>query len=100
MKLGILVNTKDYLSEIVGIVRSASARGHEVNLFAMDEGTRLLEKQTYTALAGLAGVQMSYCDHSAQELGVNTNGLDPSITRSSQYSNAEMNHYADKVLVL
>lgn len=100
MKLGILVNTKDFLQEIVGVVKAASARGHEVRLFSMDEGTKLLEAQEYTSLVDLPGVIMSYCDHSAQELNVNTDGLNSAIDRSSQYSNAEMNHYSDKVLVL
>lgn len=100
MKLGILVNTHDHLAEIVGIVRAATAKGHEVNLFAMDEGTRLLEEKEYTSLVELPGVVMSYCDHSTKELKVNTEGLSPSIDRSSQYSNAQMNHYSDKVLVL
>lgn len=100
MKLGILVNTKEHGATIAGIVRSATAKGHEVYLFAMDEGTRLLEEQAYISLIDLGGVTMSYCDHSAKELNVNTEGLNPSIDRSSQYSNAEMNHNADKVLVL
>ena len=100
MKLGILVNTKDHGAAIAGIVRSATKKGHEVRLFAMDEGTRLLEEQVYVSLVELPGVIMSYCEHSAKELNINTAGLNPSIDRSSQYSNAEMNHYSDKVLVL
>jgi len=100
MKLGILVNTKEHLAAINGITRSAAARGHQIVIFAMDEGTCLLEDEGYTALALLPEVAMSYCDHSAQELQVNTEGLHASILRSSQYSNAEMNHNADKVLVL
>ena len=100
MKLGILVNTNDHLAAIAGIVRAAVAKDHQIIIFAMDEGTRLLEESDYVSLAGLQGVSMSYCDHSTQELNVNTKDLDPSIERSSQYSNAEMNHYSDKVLVL
>ena len=100
MRLGILVNTDNHLENIVGIVRAATSKGHDVNLFAMDEGTKLLEEKDYVALVELPGVLMSYCDHSAQELHVNTDGLNPTIERSSQYSNAEMNHHSDKVLVL
>jgi predicted peroxiredoxin len=100
MKLGILVNTSDHLAAINGIVKSATAKEHEVYIFAMDEGTRLLEAPEYVSLVELPGVVMSYCDHSAQELNVNTEGLSSAIERSSQYSNAEMNHYSDKVLVL
>lgn len=100
MKLGILVNTNDHLSAITGVTRAAVDKGHQVTIFSMDEGTRLLESLDYTSLAELQGVSMSYCEHSALELTVNTDGLTDSIERSSQYSNAAMNHNADKVLVL
>ncbi len=100
MKLGILVNSKNHLESITGIVRVAAARGNQVTLFAMDEGTRLLEEADYVALAGLEGVSMSYCEHSAVELSVNTGGLSDAVESSSQYSNAAMNHDVDKVLVL
>lgn len=100
MKIGILVNTNDHLNTIVGIVNSAVEKGHSVNLFAMDKGTKLLEEQDYVSLVKLPGVLMSYCDHSAKELHVNTDDLGSEIERSSQYSNAGMNHNSDKVLVL
>jgi len=100
MKLGILVNSKKHLPAITGIVRVAAARGNRITLFAMDEGTRLLEEADYVALADLEGVSMSFCEHSAVELSVNTGGLSDAIESSSQYSNAAMNHDADKVLVL
>jgi hypothetical protein len=100
MKLGILVNTNDHLPAIVGIVRSATRKGHEVNLFAMDDGTRLLEEKPFVSLIEMPGVFMSYCDHSVQELNVKTEGLSSSIERSSQFSNAQMNHTSDKVLVM
>ena len=100
MKLGILVNTNDHLSAITGITRAAAAKGHQVTIFSMDEGTRFLEAPEYVSLSELQGVSMSYCEHSALELTVNTVGLTDSIERSSQYSNAAMNHNADKVLVL
>ena len=100
MKLGILVNTNDHLSAITGVTRAAVDKGHQVTIFSMDEGTRLLEAPEYVSLSELQGVSMSYCEHSALELTVNTAGLTDSIERSSQYSNAAMNHNADKVLVL
>ncbi|MHB8809659.1 MAG: hypothetical protein ACYC9M_06560 [Desulfobulbaceae bacterium] len=100
MELGILVNTKDHLTAVTGLVRSACAKGHGVTLFVMDEGTKLLEETQFTALADLPGVAMRYCDHSARELEVNTGEIAPVIERSSQYSNAAMNHHADRVIVL
>jgi hypothetical protein len=89
MKLGILVNTAQNLPLLNGITKAAIARGHEIIIFAMEE-----------ELSGLAGVQASFCDHSAKELGVDTSGLPASIIAGSQYNNANMNHQADKVLVM
>ncbi|MBU0480534.1 MAG: DsrE family protein [Proteobacteria bacterium] len=100
MKLGILVNTDKCFQALSGITRAASDKGHEVTIFAMDEGTRLLEDPECLSLSGLARVSMSYCDHSAIELGVNKEGVPEAIERSSQYNNAAMNHNADKVIVL
>jgi predicted peroxiredoxin len=100
MKLGILINTDKHLAEITGLTRAASDKGHEVTIFAMDDGTRLLEEADYVALAGLANVKISYCDHSAIELAVKKEGLPEEIERSSQYNNAAMIHNADKVIVL
>lgn len=100
MKLGILVNTDRHLAEVAGITRAASAKGHDVIIFAMDAGTKLLEEATYVALAELPQVTSSYCDHSAKELAVNTASLGAAVERSSQYNNAAMLHNADKVIVL
>lgn len=100
MKLGILVNSDQHGEQVVGLTRAAISSGHQVTIFAMDEGVRLLTDPAITALAALDGVSMSFCDHSSQELGVETNDLSGLIERSSQYNNAAMNHTADKVLVL
>jgi hypothetical protein len=100
MKLGILVNTDNHLAEVTGITRAASDKGLEVIIFAMDNGTRLLEAADYVALADLPNVTISYCDHSAKDLAVKTEGLTAAIERSSQYNNAVMSHRADKVIVL
>ncbi len=100
MKLGILVNTDKHLDDIIGITKSAVSKGHEVILFAMDDGTKLLENPSYTGLHSMEGVSMSFCDHSAQGLGVKTDGVPEGIVCGSQYNNAAMNHDADRVIVL
>jgi predicted peroxiredoxin len=100
MKLGILVNTAKHLDDVIGICRAALARNHQVIIFAMDEGTRLMENDAFVSLAGLEGVSLSLCDHSAGLLGVNTAGLPPKIVCASQLNNALMNHSADRVIVL
>ncbi len=100
MKLGMLINTARHPDEIAAICRAALAKGHQVNIFAMDEGTRLLENDAFVALAALEGVSMSLCDHSAKMFGARTEGLPPKIVCASQLNNAMMNHDADRVIVL
>lgn len=100
MKLGMLVNTSRHLDHVVGICRAALAKNHEVIIFAMDDGTRLLEDATFVALAQHEGVTMSLCEHSAQMVGAKIEGLPPQIVCASQLNNAMMNHNADRVVVL
>ncbi len=61
---------------------------------------RVFEQPFFTGLTSLPGVAMSFCDHSAQRLGVKTEGTPKTVTRGSQYNNAVMAHNADKVIVL
>ena len=100
MKLGILVNTANYLDQLSGLTRAAVSQGHQVIIFVMDEGTKLLPEPAFVELSGLQGVEASFCDHSAKELGVDTSSVPDRIIAGSQYNNASMNHQADKVLVL
>lgn len=100
MKLGILANTDKNIEAVIEITRAALAKGHEVAIFTMDEGTRLLENPSYSGLCKLKGVNMSFCDYSAKTFGVRTEGLPQEIVCGSQYNNAEMNHNSDKVIVL
>lgn len=100
MKLGILVNTARHQEAVKGIAEAAVAQGHEIIIFAMDEGTKLLENKQFTDLHKMAGVELSFCDHSAHEYAVNTAALPKNITAGSQFNNATMNKQADKVIVL
>ncbi|MDX1763059.1 MAG: DsrE family protein [bacterium] len=100
MKLGILVNTNKHVEHVVGITAAARSKGHEVIIFAMDEGTRLLHDPAYVALTELDGVTMSFCKHSADHLKLETNEVPETIASGSQYQNAVMNHESDKVIIL
>lgn len=100
MKLGILVNTDKHLDAIAGITKSALSKGHTVSIFNMDEGTKLLSNPSFTALCKTQGVTMSFCDHSAKHINVSTEGLPGEIACGSQFDNANMNHDADRVIVL
>jgi len=100
MKPGILVNSTGNLDDVIGITKAALSKGHEVIIFTMYEGIRLLENEEYSSLSGLNGVQMSFCDHNAGKLGLKKEGLPEEIVCGSQYNNAVMHHNADKVIVL
>lgn len=100
MKLGIMVNTNKHLEDILGITKSAISKGHEVTLFSMDDGTKLLDNPSFTDLSNTKGVKMSFCDYSAKGLVVSTEGIPKEIACGSQYDNATMSHESDKVIIL
>lgn len=100
MKLGILVNTDKYPDAVRGITEAALSKGHEVGIFVMDAGTLLLNHPSLKELSQRQRIVMSFCEHSAQGLGVSFDALPASIIRGSQYDNATMLHEADKVIVL
>jgi hypothetical protein len=100
MKLGILVNTEDHRDDIIGIVKAAIERGHEVVVFTMDVGTKLFGYPEYSGLCKLKGVTMSFCDHNAKMFAAaETDGTPDEISCGSQFDNAAMQHECDKVLV-
>lgn len=100
VKLGILVNTAKHLDDVIGLTEAAIAKGREVVIFAMDEGTRLLDQGPFASLACVAGVTMSVCEHSAKAHGVSIERLAPQIRCGSQLNNAMMVHAADRVVIL
>lgn len=100
MKLGILITTDRHLKHILGISRAASAKGHEVAIFAMSEGTKLLADSEFIRLSELDNTTMSLCSHSATEFGVDTTGVPKEIIIGSQFNNAMMSNQSDKIIVL
>lgn len=99
MKLGILVNTEKHPDHVIGMVKAALSRGHEITIFVMDTGTILLNNHAFSELCLLHGVSMSFCDLSAHKGGVLTEGLPAEIQCGSQYNNAVMVNESDRVLV-
>lgn len=100
MKLGIFVNTNRHAAHVLGIVKAAVSKGHEVVLFNMDDGTKLLGDAGFTALCKMKGVTMSFCDHSAKGLNVSTEGIPAEVVCGSQYNNAVMVNESDRIIVL
>lgn len=100
MKLAIHVNTDKHLEHVIGIVNAAVAKGHEVIIFNMDDGTKLIGTPEFREFCKTKGVSLSFCDHSAKGLDVSTEGLPEEMVCGSQYNNAVMVHDADRVIVL
>ncbi len=100
MKLGILVNTDRHADDLVGLTKAALSKGHQVIVFFMDEGVRLLTSPNVTGLCEDPKVNMSYCDYTTQKNGISKEGICEKIICGSQYNNAMMNHEADRVIVL
>ncbi len=94
------MNSNSYPQTLVGLTRSSIAMGHDVTIFAMDDGVKLLENKDCVLLAELEGVHISYCEHSVQLLKVQTVDVSEKIKSSSQYDNAAMNNQADKMIIL
>ena len=100
MKLGILVNTARHPGHVVGIAKAALSKGHEVIIFNMDEGTKLLGDSVFHELCGMAGVKMSFCDYNAKLFNAPKESIPDEIVCGSQLNNAEMMHEADRVIIL
>jgi predicted peroxiredoxin len=100
MKLGILLNTDNYRDAVIGIADAAVARGDEITFFIMDDGLKLLSDTAITALCKNEKINMSFCEHSAKIMNMNTDGVPEEIISSSQLNNAIMNNESDKVIVL
>jgi hypothetical protein len=100
MKLGIHIKTDRHLEQVMGIVNAATSKGHEVMIFTMAGGERLLENPRYSDLCKNPKVKMSYCDHDATHMGVKKEMIPAEIACGSQFNNALMVNDADRVIVL
>lgn len=100
MKLGIHIKTDRHLEHVVGIVNAAASKGHEVMIFTMAGGEKLLENQKFTDLCKNPKVTMSYCDHDATHMGIRKETIPAEIACGSQFNNAVMVDKADRVIVL
>jgi len=101
MKIGIFLNTDKNLDAVIGITKAAVSKGHEVNIFGMDDGTKLFtQRSALMGLCGMKGVNLAFCDHSAKHMQVDSTGIPAEVVCGSQYNNAVMNHESDRVIIL
>ena len=100
MKLGILVNTDRHEHDIVGIAKAALSKGHEVIVFVMDSGVKLLSSPNIKDLCDNPAISISYCDYTTEKNGISKKKFCDKMICGSQYNNATMNREADRVIVL
>ena len=100
MKLGILVNTDRNTKSLAGLTKAAVSKGHEVVLFLMDEGVKLLQKAPIANLLKTREVTLTFCQYSADVIGVTANGIFREAVSGSQYDNACMIREVDRLVVL
>lgn len=100
MKLGILVTTDRHIEQVLGLTAAARDKGHEVVIFAMDGGIRLLEDKAFCRLGGQDGVSLSFCSHSAREQGVDSDAQPSTVKVGSQMNNAIMANAVDRMINL
>ncbi|MBT9537147.1 MAG: DsrE family protein, partial [Nitrospirae bacterium] len=84
----------------VGIAKAAASKGHEVTVFTMADGVKLLENPAFTGLCKTPNVKMSFCDHNATGMGISKDGIPQDVICGSQYNNAIMVNISDRVIVL
>jgi predicted peroxiredoxin len=100
MKLGILVSTDRNLRHVLGIARAALGKGHEVEMFVMDEGVRLMTNSGLGTLAGTEGFSASYCEYSLDQMGISREQVPDGFSGGSQFDNALMARNSDRVVSL
>lgn len=100
MKLGILVNTDWHAKDLIGLAKAALLKGHEVIVFFMDTGVKLLLSQNVKDLCNNPGISISFCEYTTDKNGVSKEEFCDKVICGSQYNNATMNNEADRVIVL
>jgi hypothetical protein len=97
-KLGILLATDEYPGCAKGLLQAAAEAGVEANCFLTDSGVRVLMDPEFRERVSASGSAVTVCEHSWEryDLGEPL----PEYNFASQYQNAAMVGWADKVVVL
>jgi len=96
MRLGILIINSAYKDFILPVLRAASMRGDQVEIFIMDEGCPITGDPEFQELARGKDVRSTICDLNRRQRGMEA-PLEVKI--GSQFDNARMVHECEKILV-
>lgn len=97
-RLGILVATDDHVDCLKGLLRQADEDGVATTCFLTDRGVRALNDPEFRERVAAGGTQLTVCEHSWERLGLGEPL--PGFHYASQYQNATMVGWADKLLTL
>jgi sulfur relay (sulfurtransferase) complex TusBCD TusD component (DsrE family) len=98
MKLGLLLITKGYKEDVIGLINSAEKQGHTVTVFMMDDGVYYCQDSDIVALNNLENINMSLCDRSCQLRDISSDMIPDGIVEGSQLQNAMMFNSTDRVI--
>ena len=93
-----LLITKGYKEDIIGLIKSARSKNHEVTVFMMDEGVFYCQDEDIIDLSQSENISMSLCDRSCHLRGITAEVIPSSITEGSQLQNAMMHNSADRII--
>jgi hypothetical protein len=98
LQLGIVAAHGGAGPELVGLASAAARRGWACRCFLTDTGVLLLRSPGVLELARSGAMRLDVCEHS---WALYAQGAVPDGARAgSQYSNAELAHTCDRVVVL
>ncbi|VAW56136.1 hypothetical protein MNBD_GAMMA07-419 [hydrothermal vent metagenome] len=98
MVLGLLLITKGFQDDIIGLVNAAIEKDHSINIFMMDDGVYYCQNENIVTLIQSNKVNMSLCDRSCQLRDITTDMIPDGITEGSQLQNAMMHNSADRII--
>lgn len=98
MRFGLVATREEAGPPLVGLVKTALARGWSCRCFLTDRGVRLLLDPAFRNLIGTPNLRVDVCEHSWERFGDGSEG--PESVMGGQYQNAELAHTTDRVVVL
>jgi len=98
LQLGIVAAHDEAGAELVGLAAAAGRRGWACRCFLTDTGVLLLRSPGVLDLARSGAMRLDVCEHSWERYA--DGPMPEGAHAGSQYSNAELAHVCDRVVVL
>lgn len=102
MQLGIVMTDDRFVTQVVGLLDAAHARGWPTLCFLTDAGVKVLGHEDFIERAKAWPNMVSVCEHSIEKHAADTIDIQAHadfVIIGGQYQNAELARKCDKVLV-